>query len=486
MEWIQHLSRATRIVLIGAIDEYLKYDRLQDYKPYPKQAEFHAWGRSKRHRMLRAGNQQGKTWSAGNEVAMHLTGEYPDWWKGKRFDRPVVCWAAGLTGEATRENAQRVLLGPIGQRGTGTVPERLLSPVFGMAKGISKAVDYQLVKHVSGGFSTLKFRNYTQSRETWQGPPVDILWYDEEPPLDMYEEGLARLIATRGISLMTFTPLKGRSAVYKLYDGEQAPTSERIMVAMNLADALHVKPEDREREIAQWPAHQRRARVEGLPLLGSGQIYPFDEGDFVVDPFVIPSFWPQLGGLDFGGTGDDSHPTAAIRLAWDRDTDTVYIVDEYRKVGATAQANCMTLRHWGSSLKWAWPHDGLVHEKGTGVQLARVYRNEGLSLLPQHAQYPEIKLDPGISSHSRVSRMSVERGINDVYERLETGRLRVFSTCVKWLEEQRLYHRKDGKIFKEEDDLMDATRYAIMMLPFAELVVARRRHKAAAPNWQAI
>jgi hypothetical protein len=62
-------------------------DRLKYYKPYPKQADFHAAGASYRERLLMAGNQIGKTMAGGMEAAMHATGRYPDWWKGRRFDR---------------------------------------------------------------------------------------------------------------------------------------------------------------------------------------------------------------------------------------------------------------------------------------------------------------------------------------------------------------------------------------------------------------
>jgi len=84
---------------IRLIEAYLEKDQLQDYLPYPKQAAFHAAGANYKNRMVSAGNQQGKTYSSSAEIAMHLTGEYPPWWKGLRFDRPVVAWASGETGE---------------------------------------------------------------------------------------------------------------------------------------------------------------------------------------------------------------------------------------------------------------------------------------------------------------------------------------------------------------------------------------------------
>jgi hypothetical protein len=77
-------------------------NRLASYRPYPKQAAFHAAGVKHDERLLMAGNQLGKTLAGGFEWAMHLTDRYPDWWKGRVFDRPVRMWAAGVTSESTR------------------------------------------------------------------------------------------------------------------------------------------------------------------------------------------------------------------------------------------------------------------------------------------------------------------------------------------------------------------------------------------------
>ena len=170
------LSRPARTVLANAVDTYLKTDQLQDYRAYPKQLEFHNAGLAYRNRMLKAGNQNGKTHAAGAEVAMHLTGEYPKWWRGRRFNRPVTVWACSETGEATRDNPQRVLLGLPKQIGTGMIPMRCLTGLFGRARGIADLYDYYMVRHVSGGLSMLKFRYYAQDRKrgrarrsTWCG-----------------------------------------------------------------------------------------------------------------------------------------------------------------------------------------------------------------------------------------------------------------------------------------------------------------------------
>src|SRR6516225_4078589 len=118
----------------------LTEDRLKYYEPYPKQLEFHAAGAAHRERLLMAGNQLGKTLAGGFEAAMHATGRYPAWWKGKRFDRPTVAWVGGVTGESTRDSPQRVLLGRPGAHGTGAIPKDALGQVTS-ARGVADLAD---------------------------------------------------------------------------------------------------------------------------------------------------------------------------------------------------------------------------------------------------------------------------------------------------------------------------------------------------------
>src|SRR5262245_11155891 len=104
-------------------------NRLAHYRPYAKQAAFHAAGRAHRERLFMAGNQLGKTLAGACEMAMHLTGRYPAWWEGRRWDRPIVAWCAGVSNEGTRDNPQRLLLGRPGALGTGAIPAKAIAGV---------------------------------------------------------------------------------------------------------------------------------------------------------------------------------------------------------------------------------------------------------------------------------------------------------------------------------------------------------------------
>jgi len=411
-----------------------------------------------------AGNQLGKTWAGGFETAMHLTGRYPDWWKGRRFDEPVRFWSGGKDRLQHRDAAQTVLLGPPEDErewGTGTIPKDAIGDVF-RASGIRNAVDTMTVKHVSGGMSTLGFKSYDMDRQSWQGPTLHGIWFDEEPPEDVYSEGLTRTNKYGQFCFITFTPLLGMSDVVTRFLMEQS--QDREVIVMTIHDVEHYSKEERDRIIASYPAHEREARVSGVPTMGSGRVFPIAEETVTCEPFKIPEWWPCIGGMDFGW----DHPFAAVQLAWDRDTDTAYVTKTYRARESTPLIHSAALKPWGQFFPWAWPHDGLQHDKGSGKPLAQFYRDQGMDLHFEHAQFePNQDGSPG--------GFGLEAGITMMLERMQQGRLKVFNTCGEWFEEFRMYHRKEGLIVKERDDLMSATRIALMMLRIA-------RHKKEAPN----
>ena len=474
-DWITGLSDDGLAKTIGIIRKFLETDQLQDYQPYPKQARFHALGTSYRNRLLSAGNQLGKTFGCGAECAMHLTGQYPDWWRGVRFHEPILLWAASKNGAATRDNPQLRLLGPPNQLGTGMVPKNcIVVPMSGRDKTTTGLYDYIYIRHLSGGLSMIRFRSYEQHREAWQGPKVNVVWFDEEPPRPIYEEGLARTIASQGITLMSFTPLLGYSEVVNMYMRDPEPeVSGRVWVRMTIDDALHLTEEEKEREIARWPKHQRRARIEGLPLMGVGQIFPYADDEILCEGFDIPEHWKRLGGIDFASNSRNprAHPTAAVEIAIDPNTDCIYVIREYRRQGANPAENAMVLKRWGKHLRWAWPKDGLMTERGSGAQIRQLYKDEELNVLSEHAQYLQEPRRPGernSSGNRGTSIVSVERGIMDMALRFENDQLKIFDNLKLLPEEVRQYHRdEDQKIVKEMDDLVDALRYAIMMKRFA-------------------
>lgn len=450
-------------------------NKLYDYKPYAKQREFHNASAKYRERLFMAGNQLGKTVSAAHEIAIHLTGMYPEWWEGKRWNKPVTGWAMGVTNESLRDTLQRLLLGRPGEWGTGTIPADLIIDIK-RAQGIADAVDTILVKHISGGMSRVTFKSYEKGREKLQGETIEFAFLDEEPPLGIYIEVLTRTNATKGFVAMTFTPLLGMSDVVKRFLNEQNP--DRNITNMTIEDVDHYTREEKDRIISSYPAHERKARALGIPFLGSGQVFPVPEDNLMIDYMVLPDHWPRIVGIDFGF----DHPFAAVWMAWDRETDTIYVYDVFKNRQGTPRTHAPVISARGPWIPVAWPHDGLQHDKGSGVQLAEQYRQAGLNMLHERAQYEET---PGTSG-TQNSRFSVEAGIMDMLERMNAGRFKVFSHLSDWWEEFRMYHRKDGKIVAKDDDAMSATRYAVMSLRMASTppVGSRKRKMERDYDWR--
>lgn len=185
---------------------------------YRKHMEFFAAGARFRERCAMAANRVGKSMGMGGyETALHLTGLYPDWWPGRRFDAPVEAWAAGKTNETTRDIVQLILLGKVRRSGTmktidgtGLIPGAKIG-VPTWKQGLPDLVDTVPIKHVSGKESVLGIKSYQQGRGSFEGTSKHVVWLDEEPPADIYGECLIRTATTHGLVYLTFTPLEGMS-----------------------------------------------------------------------------------------------------------------------------------------------------------------------------------------------------------------------------------------------------------------------------------
>jgi hypothetical protein len=272
---------------------------------------------------------------------------------------------------------------------------------------------------------------------------------DEECPIDIYYEVMTRTNIANGPVWSVFTPLLGVSELVRRFLYERSPS--RSLVTMTIDDTSFYSEEQKEAIIASYPEHEREARTKGVPTMGSGRIFPIAQERIAVDHREIPAHWARIGGVDFGWT----HHFAAAELAWDRDHDTVYLIRAFRQRESTPIVHAAALRSWGKHLRWAWPRDGRRQTlEGAGISLAQQYTDQGLNMLHEHSQFED-------------GSVSVEAGLMMMLDRMKTGRFRVFRELNDFWEEFNLYHRRDGKVFAENDDLLCACRYALMMLRHA-------------------
>tara|TARA_Y100001963_G_scaffold17712_1_gene21849 strand:+ start:1255 stop:2676 length:1422 start_codon:yes stop_codon:yes gene_type:complete len=450
------LSKAIKIA--KELERRKATNRMDDYVPYDYQKKFH--NTLAQQRLLMAGNRVGKSFCGAMEIAYHATGKYPSWWAGKRFNRPVRCWAGGVSNETTRDVCQKELVGQPDDptaRGTGSIPLNSIGDTVRKA-GVPNAINSVVVKHITGGYSRIGFKAYEMGKEKWMGESIDVIWLDEEPPPSIYSQALTRTADKGGIVFMTFTPEQGMTEtvaqfINNIKDGQ-------ALLQATWDDAPHMTDTVRKQILEALPPHERKMREKGIPVLGSGLVFPLPEEDLLCDPIDIPDHWPRLCGIDFGW----DHPTAVAWIAWDRDSDIIYVYDSYSLRQETVPVHASAINARGKWIPVIWPMDGRQADKGSGKNLTEQYRKESVNMLREHFSNP-----PSQGMKEGTGGNSVEAGIMQMLTRFQTKRLKIFKNQGKLLEELRMYHRKDGKIVPIHDDVISALRYCVMSLRKARI-----------------
>ena len=418
------------------------------YKPYRWQQQFLRETLDNQEMMLRAANRVGKTHTAAWLASAFATGEYPDWYEGKKFKRGTLGWVVSVTNETSRDITQKELLGePIG---TGLIPSDNILKVTSRQAGVSNVVDATRVRHRSGQ-SQIVFKTSEQGWRKFQGAAPDWIWLDEEADdFRVYTECLTRIMTSKGILFVTFTPLLGETDLVRHFD--QGLKGTYVQTA-TWDDAEHLSKEDKDRFIESFPEHERDARTKGVPMMGEGRVFSVDEKTISIAPFEIPHYFTRICGIDFG----IDHPAAGVWLAWDRDSDTVYLYDCYKMAKETATYHAQAINKRGQWIPCSWPHDGVNKEKSGGRAIKDYYIENGVNMLGISARYQKDKGGP----------QPLEPIVMEMLERMKTGRFYVFGHLSEWFSEFRNFHRKDGKIRSVRDDIMKATMYGMMMKRYA-------------------
>lgn len=455
--------------------EYQK--RFMFYKASEKQYAFHEAGAQAEERLFLAGNRTGKTYCGCIEDAMHLTGNYPNWWTGHRFDHPIVCWVASENYEITRNVLQYKLLGGY-SHDNGFTDGLIHSDLIlkkAMLAGVNGAVDFVHIKHKSGGISSLYFKSYKQGREKFQGARCNLIHLDEEAPHDVFLECQIRLSNVdgkgQGRLILTMTPLKGytqlmayfleyRSAKQTSKENEtktlaelmkddiikttpETITNGKYYIQATWDDNPYLAQETKDRLRLTLKPHELEAREKGIPTVGTGLVYQVPESEFVIptsEIFEIPNHWAKVYGMDVGFFA----PTAVVFLAIDRDQDIVYIYGEYSISGLTASQHAGHLLPMGCN--WMMGVCDPAVNQGSqrdGVRLLDEYKAVGMNIV--------------------LGKYAKELAVDKVLERIRTGRFKVFGNCRKFLDEWRMYCRnEEGKIEKGNDHLMNALEFVML------------------------
>ena len=473
------MSKDDLLAAITAADALItkyKYNKIDTYftdsgpnsrANYPKQMELMRAGNRHRLRGFLGGNGSGKSIWLANETYRHLSGKYPKWWDGKRFDAPINAWLCGIDAKALRAGLQRILFGGLGddEIGTGMIPrEDLLDDkgklmVWAM-QGTSNCTGQFKVRHYTNGifdgYSICEFMSYEQGWQSFQGPTKQWIGFDEEPADGkIFAECIARLRGEDGKPpghfLATFTPTDGFRDLYLAFvpngvypeNGIHPNDPSKFTQRIGWTDSPHLDEDWKRSAIAQWrltDPNNIQARTEGYAAIGSGRVYPIADQDIVVNYLQIAPHWPRAFGLDFGW-----NKTAAVWGAKDPETGIIYLYGEYYEGQKAPYMHTHAIQSRGKFVPGICDPRGDKSSERDGSKLLDEYRSLGLDLV--------------------AGDNAIQSGIARILGLMEAGLLKVTYNCVNWLTEFRTYRydSKDPSMIarNQNDHLMDATRYLI-------------------------
>ena len=441
---------------------------------YPWQKE--AIKMTKDHRVvgLIASNQTGKSETAMSLVACLATGVIPDWWEGRKYDRPVKIMVAGVDSNHNKNVIQEKLFGSNNwrlkkERGSGMIPKDFIIEdsavtIRGDDLGSIK------IKHISGGMSEILFRSYSQGREAAQGFQADFIVIDEQPKDDFWSEALLRTAATDGCVVCSFTPLKGMTGlvaelmqltpegddVGDKYGAKQRSSDGWSMIRATWDDITHISEENKAQLRKGIPDYEVATRTYGMPMAGHGRIFPFSREEFVYKPSEIDirDHWDHLVGIDIGhGFGRD--PSAAVLTVYDEENDVVYVTGARRESTDTTRDLAKLVVKVEHQCPVAFPSDANRSSMNSEMTVSQQLREMDIKLLLKPFMNPK-----GADGKRNNHKMP---GIKHISERIREGKLKISSQCTQLLEEIDQYSYTDtGKIQDGNDHAIDAFRYAVM------------------------
>lgn len=260
------------------------------YKPSPKQEAFHKAGLEARERLFLGGNRTGKTYAVCMEMAMHLTGIYPESWTGYRFSRPISAISASISLKDTRDILQKKLF--VGDIDGNTPP--IIHESFIVDKthtNIAGAWDTVLIQHISGRFSELKFKAFQQGESSFQGVRADFIHLDELPNFKVYQEALVRTTSfdnEKTFLVASMWPEKGKDDMVSHFLDhceEGKVKNGRFYIRISWDENPHLPEEQKQHLRASLPDWQMDAREHGIPVFGQGKVFVQKEAEFLVEPF---------------------------------------------------------------------------------------------------------------------------------------------------------------------------------------------------------
>ena len=446
-------------LLESANAEYRK--KFLYYKPSVKQKAFHEAGKVAIERLFIAGNRTGKTFGGCVEDAMDVTGNYPDDYNGYRCEKAIILCCVAHSGKDIRTILQPLFFGGVINNYQGLIHPSLVKKTVYSNHGV---IDYVDILHKSGSLSQIQFMSYEQGVDKFQGKRFHKVHCDEEPPFGVYQELMIRLMdigdgGGQGRMMLTMTPKYGYTPVVSYFmhrteviESESGKEQEeqfinqpeqinkgKYYIHASWQDNPHLSKETKDHMMSNLKPHEIEYVVNGIPCIGEGTVYQIPESIFVVPPREIPDHWARFAGMDIGWVDH----TAIVFFAYDRDNATLYVYKEYKVNNQTPQNHAASLIPMG--LDWIpTVCDPSCNQRGQtdGITAFTKYHESGLKIIK--------------AKHAK------ESAIQEIMNRINSGKFKIFNTCRKLLDEWRSYSRdKEGKPMKGNDHLMNALEYGI-------------------------
>ncbi len=429
------------------LDEARRNNRIDHYNKPPlvheKQLAFHKC--PKRNRWVFGGNRSGKTECGAVETVWLARGIHP-----YRPNKPTEGWVVSLTREVQRDVAQAKILSYLKR-------EWIADVVMVSGKSSNPAggvIDYILVKNVFGSLSRIGFKSCESGREKFQGTSLDYVWFDEEPPEDVYDECRMRVFDRKGDLFGTMTPLKGMTFVYdKIYLSEDP---EVWCEFMEWADNPYLDAGEIESLTSVLSADVLESRRYGRFIKNSGLVYPeFDENVHVIDPFPLPREWQDAMSIDPGL----NNPLSCHWYAVDGDGN-VFVVAEHYRAGKDVDWHAAEITAKCRELGWKTDRYGRY-----SAYIDPAANQRTLSGL---RSVSELFSERGIAVNPHVNK-DLYSGISTVksYLKGETApKLYIFRCCVNLIRELKTYSWGSGdNPVKKDDHCLDELRYYLMTKP---------------------
>lgn len=446
------------IIAIKKIEKWQKIKRKRNKiayyntgeKVHQKQLEFHKC--SKRNRWVFGGNRCGKTECGAVETVWRARGIHPY----RENKDGVFGWVVSLSNNVQRDVAQRKILEYLN-------PEWIADIVMTSGKSTNPSggvIDYIVVNNVFGGTSTIGFKSCEMGRDKFQGASLDFVWFDEEPPQDVYEECKMRLIDKKGDMYGTMTPLLGLTFVYNRIYLNDREDPQVWYTFMEWADNPFLDKDEIESLTRSMSEEELDSRRYGRFRSGKGMVYPeFDERVHVIEPFDVPKDWYDNLSIDPGL----NNPLSCHWYALSYDGD-IYVIAEHYESGKSVEYHCEQIKRICKNLGWQSDRYGRYSALIDSAASQRTLASE--------KSVAELFYDNGILVNTRVNK-DLFSGINRVKSYLKSAngksKLYIFSSCVNLIREIKAYSWGSGDAPKKIDDhCLDELRYYVMSKPTVE------------------